>query len=169
MSFNISCLVFYPLLCSSEPLLPPGSLSRGQVSPICLSQSWGGSLPPASKLPLSSEICLELPSSPMEKPRSSSPPLLSASLLCLSASSIPQLAQALLEAPHICSSKLLLLPGAISNQTLLKVLKHFDNCYGMSYFQLVQEADIEITEESEPVLLVFLAEAGSGVPEIHCG
>lgn len=38
----------------------------------------------------------------------------------------------------------------------------------MSYFQLVQEADVEITEERKPVLLVFLAEAGSGVPEINC-
>lgn len=27
---------------------------------------------------------------------------------------------------------------------------------------------VEITEESKPVRLVFLAEAGSGVPEINC-
>lgn len=58
--------------------------------------------------------------------------------------------------------------GASSNQTLLEVLKCFGSCYGMSYFQLVQEADFEITEERKPVLLVFLAEAGSGVPEINC-
>lgn len=101
--------------------------------------------------------------------RSSSPPL-SAALLCLSlGSQQDSSAQALLEAPYIDFSKPLLLPGAISNQTLLKVLKRFDSCYGMSYFQLVQETDIEIKEESDPVLLVFLAEAGSGVPEVRCG
>lgn len=86
---TLTCLLIFPDL-FFIPCFAGWSLSsclpqqRTGLSCICLSQPWGVSLPHASKLPLSSEICLELPSSPVEKPRSSSPPLLSAALLCLS-------------------------------------------------------------------------------------
>lgn len=143
---------------------PPVSLSRGQVSPVYVSPS------PEEYLYLVPASCLSpqkfVWSCPLHLWRNLVLPLLLSFQQLYSASPwvasrIPQLAQALLEAPCIGFSEPLLFPGAISNQTLLKVLKHFDNCYGMSYFQLIQEADFEIKEESDPVLLVFLAEAGS--------
>lgn len=54
----LPALLFIPSL-QFGACLPPASLTRRPVSPVCLSQPWWLSPPPASELPLSSENCLE--------------------------------------------------------------------------------------------------------------
>lgn len=50
-------------------------------------------------------------------------------------------------------SSLLLEAG--SNHTLLEVLKCFDSCYGMSYFQLVQEADVLKSQKKASLFILY--------------
>lgn len=54
----LPALLFIPSL-QFRACLPPASLTRRPVSPVCLSQPPRLSPPPASELPLSSENCLE--------------------------------------------------------------------------------------------------------------
>lgn len=48
-----------------------------------------------------------------------------------------------------------LLPGAGFDQTLLEVLKCFDSCNGMSYFQPVQEADLLKSQKKASLLVLY--------------
>lgn len=48
-----------------------------------------------------------------------------------------------------------LLPGAGFDHTLLEVLKCFDSCYGMSYFQLVQEADMLKSQKKASLFVLY--------------
>lgn len=48
-----------------------------------------------------------------------------------------------------------LLPEAGSNHTLLEVLKYFDSCYGMSYFQPVQEADMLKSQKKASLFVLY--------------